>query len=70
MQDGTAATQQFPRSTHGEKDGEKGLLLRDYNFVAKSRNDSFERTPIACEASALTTEPTARNCSYLVPGPR
>ena len=36
------------------------LLLRDLNFVAKSQNARRELTPVACEASALTTELTAR----------
>ena len=39
----------------------KDLLLRHPNFVAKSIDASFETSPLACEASALTTELTARN---------
>jgi hypothetical protein len=39
----------------------KDLLLRYPNFVAKSPDLSFGPTPIACEASALTTELTAQN---------
>ena len=41
----------------------KDLLLRYPNFVAKSPASSFELTPVACEASALTTELTAQNRS-------
>ena len=40
---------------------EKDLLLRHPNFVAKSADASFEPPPLACEASALTTELTAQN---------
>ena len=43
---------------------EKDLLLRHPNFVAKSKNRSFETPPLACEASALTTELTALERSY------
>ncbi len=39
----------------------KDLLLRYPNFVAKSPASSFELTPLACEAGALTTELTARS---------
>ena len=45
----------------------KDLLLRDPNFVAKSLNASFEAPPLACEASALTTELTAPNHIYFTP---
>ncbi len=34
----------------------RGRLLRSTNFVAKSKNASFETPAPACEASALTTE--------------
>ena len=44
----------------GKNSRTKDLLLRYPNFVAKSPDLSFEPTPIACEASALTTELTAR----------
>ena len=44
-----------------EQASEKDLLLRHPNFVAKSAGPSFEPPPLACEASALTTELTARN---------
>ena len=37
------------------------LLLRPQNFVAKSVDTSFEPPPLACEASALTTELIAQN---------
>ena len=46
---------------------EKHLLLRHPNFVAKSLDASFEPQPLACEASALTTELTARNHIYFTP---
>ena len=39
------------------------LLLRHQNFVAKPQNTRREPSPLACEASALTTELTARNCA-------
>ncbi len=42
----------------------KDLLLRHPNFVAKSVDVSFGPPPLACEASALTTELTARNRCY------
>ncbi len=42
----------------------KDLLLRYPNFVAKSPASSFELTPLACEAGALTTELTAPNRTY------
>jgi hypothetical protein len=45
----------------------KDLLLRHPNFVAKSTDASFEPPPLACEASALTTELTAQNCIYFTP---
>ena len=41
-------------------------MLRHPNFVAKSVNASFETPPLACEASALTTELTARNHIYSI----
>ncbi len=44
----------------GKNSRTKDLLLRYPNFVAKSPASSFELTPPACEASALTTELTAR----------
>ena len=40
----------FQRKQGGEKD----LLLCHPNFVAKSTDASFETSPLACEASALT----------------
>jgi len=45
---------------HNKLDNGKDLLLRHPNFVAKSKDPSFEPPPLACEASALTTELTAR----------
>jgi len=42
----------------------KDLLLRYPNFVAKSPASSFELTPLACEAGALTTELTALEQTY------
>ena len=47
----------------------KHLLLRQPNFLSNSANPSFEMEPLACEASALTTELTAQNRIYLVPKP-
>jgi hypothetical protein len=52
------------RSKQGSK---KDLLLRHPNFVAKSTDASFEAPPLACEASALTTELTAQNQLYFTP---
>ncbi len=40
----------------GKQGSEKDLLLRHPNFVANSKGPSFEAPPLACEASALTTE--------------
>ncbi len=37
----------------------RDLLLWSPNFEAKSKYARHEATPIACEASALTPEPTA-----------
>ena len=45
----------------------KDLLLRHPNFVAKSPNARRELSPLACEASALTTELTAQNHFYFSP---
>ena len=39
------------------------LLLRHPNFVAKSADATLETRSLACEAGALTTEPTARECT-------
>jgi len=50
------------KGTINDKRSKTGdLLLRDLNFVAKSLDARRELTPLACEASALTTELTARN---------
>ena len=59
------ATDELGRSMFQRKQGdERDLLLRHPNFVAKSRDRSFEASPLACEASALTTELTALEYSY------
>ncbi len=42
----------------------KHLLLRQPNFLSNSANPSFEMEPLACEASALTTELTALGIFY------
>jgi len=47
----------------GKQSNKNDLLLRHPNFVAKSTDASFETQPLACEASALTTELTAQNRS-------
>ena len=52
---------------HNKPANGKHLLLCHPNFVAKSKDPSFEPPPLACEASALTTELTAPNRSYLAP---
>ena len=44
-----------------------GLLLRHPNFVANSAEATLETRSLACEASALTTEPTAQGCIYSSP---
>jgi hypothetical protein len=38
---------------------QRGRLLSDTGFVAKTATSSFEHKEDTCEASALTTEPTA-----------
>ena len=48
---------------HNKPANGKHLLLCHPNFVAKSKDPSFEPPPLGCEASALTTELTARNCA-------
>jgi hypothetical protein len=45
----------------------KDLLLCHPNSVAKSVDASFGPLPLACEASALTTELTAQNRIYFNP---
>ena len=47
----------------------RDLLLRPPNFVAKSKYARREATPIACEASALTPEPTALFLCLIVSNP-
>jgi len=62
------ATNEQGHPVMGSKQGsEKDLLLRHPNFVAESRDSSFEPPPLACEASALTTELTAQNRIYFNP---
>jgi len=56
---------QINRSPAGIKS--QHLLLRDLDFVSNSETPSFERRALACEASALTPEPTAQNPIYFSP---
>jgi hypothetical protein len=44
---------------NSKKGSARDLLLRYPNLVAKPPAASFEPTPVACEAGALTTELTA-----------
>ena len=60
-----AAHEQGQPALRSKQGGKKDLLLRHPNFVAKSKDPSFEPPPLACEASALTTELTAPNMSIL-----
>jgi len=62
-----AAHEQKQPALRNKKGGKKDLLLRNPNFVAKSKDPSFEPPPLACEASALTTELTAPNHIYFSP---
>jgi len=55
---------------HNKLGNKKDLLLRHPNFVAKSKDPSFEPPPLACEASALTTELTAPSPIYFNPKDR
>ena len=52
-----------PRNMHRQEPA-GDLLLRHPNFVAKSPDATLETRALACEASALTTEPTARGRTY------
>ncbi len=67
MQNLKAAHEQKQPALRSKQGGQKDLLLRHPNFVAKSKKPSFESPPLACEASALTTEPTAPNHIYFTP---
>ena len=51
-----APKEQGQRVVRSRQAGKKHLLLRHPNFVAKSPNARRELSPLACEASALTTE--------------
>ena len=50
-----------------QKAKREGLLLRGQNFVSGEGTLSFEPRPLACEASAPTTELTAPNHIYFNP---
>ena len=54
-----AAHEQGQSALRIRQGGKKDLLLRQPNFVANSPNARRELPPLACEASALTTELTA-----------
>ena len=56
MQNLKAAHEQRQPALRSKQSGNKDLLLRHPNFVAKSPNARRELSPLACEASALTTE--------------
>ena len=62
-----AAHKQKQPALRSNQGGQKDLLLRHPNFVAKSTDASFETSPLACEASALSTELTALNRIYSSP---
>ncbi len=51
-----APKEQGQRVVRSRQAGKKHLLLRHHNFVAKSPNARREVSPLACEASTLTTE--------------
>ena len=55
-----------PTNMYG-RDLAGGLLLRHPNFVAKSAEATLDARSLACEASALTTEPTAQGRIYFSP---
>ena len=67
MQNLKAAHEQRQPALRSKQGGKKDLLLRHPNFVAKSTDASFEISPLACEASALTTELTAPNRVSILP---
>ena len=54
-------------TTNRNRSKTKDLLLCHPNFVARSVDASFGPPPLACEASALTTELTAQNRIYSSP---
>ena len=62
-----AAHEQRQPALPSKQAGKRDLLLRHPNFVAKSTDARREPRALACEASALTTELTARNHIYPVP---
>ena len=66
MQNLKAAHEQGQPALRSKQGGKKDLLLRHPNFVAKSTDASFETPPLACEASALTTELIAHFKSILI----
>ncbi len=49
-----ATHEQGQPASRSRQGSNKHLLLRHPNFVAKSKDPSFEPPPLACEASALT----------------
>jgi len=59
MQNLKAAYEQRQPALRTKQGVKKDLLLRHPNFVAKSTDASFKASPLACEASAPTTELTA-----------
>jgi len=61
MQNLKAAHEQKQPALRSRQGSNKHLLLRHPNFVAKSKDPSFEPPPLACEANALTTELIAQN---------
>ena len=67
MQNLKAAHEQKQPALRSKQGGQKDLLLRHPNFVAKSKDPSFELPPLACETSALTTELIAPNRIYFTP---
>ena len=59
MQNLKVEHEQREPTLRSKEGGNRDLLLRHPNFVAKSQNARRELSPLACEASALTTELTA-----------
>ncbi len=59
MQNLKAAHEQRKPALQSKQGVKKDLLLLYPNFVAKSPDASFKASPLACEASAPTTELTA-----------
>ncbi len=60
VQNHKVAHEQREPTLWSNEDNNIHLLLRHPNFVAKSQNAKRELSPLACEASALTTELTAQ----------